>query len=58
MNRLAEPGERLSQECGHHCGITESGSARIIGHCPCGECHEVERIRRELLAGQKELEAA
>ena len=44
MNRPAEPGERLTQECGHHRSITKSGSTAIVGHCPCVECHDLERI--------------
>jgi hypothetical protein len=54
VNRVAEPGERLSEECGHHCGIQESGSTTIIGHCRCGECHDVGRVMRELLAAEQE----
>jgi hypothetical protein len=55
MNRPAEPGERLSEECGHHCGISQAGNETpIIGHCGCGECHDVERIKRELIAEQKD----
>ena len=49
MNRPAEPGERLSEECGHHCGIQESGSVVIIGHCREECCHDVGRVMRELL---------
>lgn len=53
MNRVAEPGERLSEECGHHCGIQESGSTTIIGHCRCDECHDVGRVVRELLQAEQ-----
>jgi len=49
VNRPAEPGERLTEECGHHCGIQESGSVVIIGHCREECCHDVGRVMRELL---------
>jgi hypothetical protein len=57
VNRVAQPGERLSEECGHHCGIQETGSATIIGHCRCGECHDVGRVMRELLQAEQETPA-
>jgi hypothetical protein len=54
VNRPAEPAERLSEECGHHCGITESGSVTIIGHCKEECCHDVGRVMRELLAAERQ----
>lgn len=40
--RQIQPGERLSPDCGHHCGIrsaAEEGSRlTFIGHCTCDEC--------------------
>lgn len=40
--RQAQPGERLSDQCGHHCGIRSSadeGKLTFIGHCGCAECN-------------------
>jgi hypothetical protein len=35
------PGEHLSPDCGHHCGVrsaADEGQRTFIGHCDCGEC--------------------
>jgi hypothetical protein len=36
MARPAEPGERLTDKCGPHCGIIQSGEVTLVGHCSCG----------------------
>jgi hypothetical protein len=39
--RQCLPGEHLSEQCGHHCGVRSSadeGKMTFIGHCPCPEC--------------------
>jgi len=39
--RVIHPGERLSSDCGHHCGIrsaADEGKGTFIGHCSCPEC--------------------
>jgi hypothetical protein len=54
VNRVAQPGERLSEECGHHCGIQEAGSVTIIGHCKEECCHDVGRVMRGLLQAEQE----
>ena len=54
MNRVGEPGERLREECGHHCGIQESGTVIIIGHCKEECSHDVGRVMRELLQAEWE----
>jgi hypothetical protein len=40
--RQVLPGEHLSPQCGHHCGVrsaAEEGSRlTFIGHCVCAEC--------------------
>lgn len=41
--RQALPGEHLSPQCGHHCGVrstADGGEAArtFIGHCSCPDC--------------------
>lgn len=42
VSAAPETVQTLTSDCGHHCGVITAdrgGAHRIIGHCPCPECH-------------------
>ncbi len=35
----------LDELCGHHCGVHMTGNVRRVAHCPCPECHGLDKCK-------------